>query len=191
MRRVWIGLGIVAMVVLFFFLTSGSFLVVNHPERADAIVVLAGETDRRPSHALELLGQAYAPRVFIDVPATNVIFGHNLLQIAQDYVRSLPQAQSVELCPIVGLSTKAETDDVDRCLQPIHARNVLLVTSDYHTRRALSIFSHELPQYHFSVAAAIDRQQFETAWWKRRQWAKMNFDEWLRLVWWEAVDRWR
>ena len=24
-----------------------------------------------------------------------------------------------------------------------------------------------------------------------RQWAKINFDEWLRLVWWQAVDRWR
>jgi len=33
--------------------------------------------------------------------------------------------------------------------------------------------------------------QFGGKWWKHRQWAKVNFDEWLRLVWWQAVDRWR
>ena len=191
MRRVLILLGVILLVILLFFVTSGSFLVVNQPERADLMVVLAGETERRPERALELFTQGYAPKILIDVPASNVIFGHNLLQLAQEYVRSLPQAQSVELCPIVGLSTKAETADVARCLQQMHTRNVLLVTSDYHTRRALSIFNHELPQYRFAVAAATDRQQFETAWWRRRQWAKMNFDEWLRLMWWEAVDRWR
>ncbi len=63
-----------------------------------------------------------------------------------------------------------------------------MVTSDYHTRRALSIFRHELPQYQFSVAAAHDPQQFGISWWKHRQWAKLNFDEWIRAVWWYGVD---
>jgi hypothetical protein len=182
---------VIVVAALLFFATSGSFLVVDRPDHSDAIVVLAGETDRRPARALELLSQGYALRVLIDIPASDRIFGHNLLQLAQEYVNSLAQAKSVDLCSIVGLSTKAETQDVAQCLETIHAHKVLLVTSDYHTRRALSIFSRELPQYQFSVAAAIDPQQFGASWWKRRQWAKMNFDEWTRLVWWEAVDRWR
>jgi len=48
-----------------------------------------------------------------------------------------------------------------------------------------------LPNHEFSVAAASDPAQFGGQWWKHRQWAKVNFDEWLRLVWWQAVDRWR
>ena len=68
---------------------------------------------------------------------------------------------------------------------------MLVVTSDYHTRRALSTFRHEVPDMQISVAAATDQQQFGGSWWRHRQWAKLNFDEWLRLVWWEAVDRWR
>jgi uncharacterized SAM-binding protein YcdF (DUF218 family) len=67
----------------------------------------------------------------------------------------------------------------------------LLVTSDYHTRRALGIFKHELRRHDISVAAASDPSQFGNAWWKHRQWAKTNFDEWLKLVWWKVVDRWR
>jgi uncharacterized SAM-binding protein YcdF (DUF218 family) len=66
-----------------------------------------------------------------------------------------------------------------------------VVTSDYHTRRSLSTFRHELPECQISVAGAGDPQQFGLAWWRHRQWAKLNFDEWVRLMWWEAVDRWR
>ncbi|MGA9509163.1 MAG: hypothetical protein WBV55_11130, partial [Candidatus Sulfotelmatobacter sp.] len=37
----------------------GSFLVVDAPRRSDTILVLAGETDRRPQRALELLSEGY------------------------------------------------------------------------------------------------------------------------------------
>jgi uncharacterized SAM-binding protein YcdF (DUF218 family) len=176
---------------IIFIATSGRFLVVDTPQRADVIVVLAGETDHRPARALELLAQGLSPKVLIDVPVAGKIFGHDISQLAQDYVQALPERQAVSLCPIVGLSTKTETRDVAKCLEPIHPHKVLLVTSDYHTRRALSTFRHEVRQYEFSAAAATDRQQFDPSWWRRRQWAKQNFDEWVRLVWWEMVDRWR
>jgi len=26
---------------------------------------------------------------------------------------------------------------------------------------------------------------------RRREWAKVTFNEWLKVVWWNAVDRWR
>ena len=68
---------------------------------------------------------------------------------------------------------------------------ILIVTSDFHTRRSLSIFRHEMPGKSFSVAAARDETQFGARWWTHRQWAKTCLDEWLRLFWWNAVDRWR
>ncbi len=45
---------------------AARFLVVDRPEKSDAIVVLAGETNVRPARALELLRQAVAPRVLFD-----------------------------------------------------------------------------------------------------------------------------
>jgi len=178
-------------VALFLFSTSGKFLIINRPQHADAIVVLAGETDRRPALGLQLLQRGYAPRMVLDVPATGKIYQWNMLQLAQQYVHELPQAQSVIICPIYGLSTKAEAQDVSQCLKNLGVHSVLVVTSDYHTRRALSTFRRELPGMQISVAAATDPQQFGGSWWQHRQWAKLNFDEWLRLVWWQAVDRWR
>jgi len=191
MKKLRTVLIVLIALALFLFSTSGHFLIVNRPQHADAIVVLAGETDRRPALGLQLLQQGYAPRMVLDVPANAKIYDETMLQISQQYVRELPQAQSVIICPIYGLSTKAESQDVSQCLRTLGIHSILVVTSDYHTRRALSTFRHELPGIQISVAAATDPQQFGGAWWQHRQWAKLNFDEWLRLVWWHVVDRWR
>jgi uncharacterized SAM-binding protein YcdF (DUF218 family) len=191
MKKLRTVLIVLIALALFLFSTSGHFLIINRPQHADTIVVLAGETDRRPALGLQLLQQGYAPRMVLDVPANAKIYDETMLQISQQYVRELPQAQSVIICPIYGLSTKAESQDVSQCLKTLGVHGILVVTSDYHTRRALSTFRHELPGMQISIAAATDPQQFGGAWWKHRQWAKLNFDEWLRLVWWQVVDRWR
>jgi hypothetical protein len=170
---------------------AGRMLVVDAPEPADMILVLAGETDRRPARGLQLLDQGYGRSVMIDVPATAMIYNFSQVDLAQKYVQGLPQAPAVRICPIVGLSTRDEAHDVEKCLAGMEGRRILIVTSEYHTRRALSIFRHEIRGKYFSMAAARDEREFGTAWWKRRQWAKTLLAEWERLLWWSAVDRWR
>jgi len=191
MRKLWAVLAAGFLLVALLLNTSGAFLVVNSPQHADVIVVLAGETDRRPARALELLRTGYAPRVLLDVPAAAKIYDRQTIDVAQNYVDSLPDHEKIAVCPIVGLSTKAEAQEVVRCLGRTTGERILLVTSDYHTRRALSIFQRELKESEISVAAASDPAQFGGSWWKHRQWAKVNFDEWTKFVWWQMVDRWR
>jgi vancomycin permeability regulator SanA len=170
---------------------AARFLLVDEPAKSDVIVVLAGETNARPARALELLRQGVAPRLFLDVQTREVIYDQPLTDIARKYVSGLAEENRVSVCPIAGFSTNAEASDVSRCLQPLGAHRVLIVTSDYHTRRALLIFRHRLPQYQFSVAAARAPESFGEAWWTNREAAKATFDEWLKMLWWEAVDRWR
>jgi hypothetical protein len=169
---------------------AGKMLVQDNPQRSDVIVVLAGETDVRPTLALHLLDQNYGRRLLLDVPAASQIYNITQLQIAQQYIGSLPENHAIDICPIEGLSTKAESRDVAKCLAHEPGARVLIVTSDFHTRRALSIFRHEIRGKSFSVAAAHDSVQFGTSWWRRREWSKTCVDEWVRLVWWNAVDRW-
>ncbi len=170
---------------------ASRFLVVNEPQPSDAIVVLAGETNARPARGLELLRQGMAPHLFMDAETRDLIYDQRLVDIAQRYGNSLPEANRISVCPIAGFSTYGETDDVSRCLQSLGAHRVLVVTSEFHTRRARLIFRHRLPQYQFSVAAAQDAQGLGNAWWTNREWAKTTFEEWSKLLWWEAVDRWR
>ena len=188
-RGPWLILLLVG--VILFALEAGQILVVNAPQKSDLIVVLAGETDRRPALALDLLRQGYAARILLDAPASARVYDSTLTQIAADYVRKLPFASEIAICPIAGLSTRDESHDVATCLRGEHgATRILLVTSDYHTRRALSIFRHEVHGASFSIAAAHDDSQFGIRWWTHRQWAKICLDEWLRLIWWNAVERW-
>jgi hypothetical protein len=170
---------------------AGRMLVVDDPQPSDVIVVLAGETDRRPMRALQLFDQGYGRRVLIDVPAGARVYDTTQLQVAERYIRSLPQGAAVRICPIEGLSTREEADDVKKCLAGEEGRRILIVTSEFHTRRSLSIFRHELPGKSFSLAAVRDETQFGVRWWTHRQWAKTFLDEWLRLVWWSGVERWR
>jgi hypothetical protein len=170
---------------------AARFLVVDGPEESDAIVVLAGETNARPARALELLRQGMARHVLLDAETRNRIYDMRLIDIAQNYASRLPEASRVSVCPIFGSSTFAEADDVSRCLQPLGVHRVLIVTSDFHTRRALMIMRRRLPQYQFSAAGASDPAEFGAAWWTRREWAKVTFDEWAKTIWWQMVDRWR
>jgi len=186
----WVTGVVLAVLLVVLATQAGRFLVVDAPLPSDVIVVLAGENDRRPRRALELLQQGFGKRVLIDVPADSTIYTFTQLDLAQKYVQSLPQAAVVSVCPIVGLSTKAETEDVEKCLTRMNAGTVLIVTSEFHTRRALDIFRQELRARTFSVAAAYDSAQFGTHWWTHRQWAKTVVDEWLRLLWWSVIERW-
>lgn len=170
---------------------AARFLIVDNAQKSDAIVVLAGETSIRPARALELLRQGMAPRMFLDAEAGEQIYDQQLTGIAQRYVNGLPEASRISVCAIVARSTVGESGDVGRCLQSLGAHRALIVTSEFHTRRALAIFSQRLPQYQWSVAAAHDPAKFGFAWWTNREWAKIVFDEWSKLIWWEAVDRWR
>lgn len=176
---------------LVFATQAARLLVVDAPEKSDAIVVLAGETKVRPARALELLRQGMAAQVFLDVETRDRIYDQQLTEIAQKYVSSLPEANHVAVCPIEGFSTLAESDDAAKCLQSVNAHRVLIVTSEFHTRRSLLILRHRLPHYQFSVAAARNPVQFGDAWWTNREWAKTTFDEWVKMLWFVAVDRWR
>lgn len=189
-RTLYVSFVLLAILIAFF-LGAGRILVVDAPQHGDVILVLAGETDHRPTRGLELLSQGYAPRMVIDVPAASHLYNISEVDVARNFVKTLPQAALIDICPIGGLSTRAETHDVDRCLTGTPSSHILIVTSDFHTRRALSIFQHELPNRSFSIAAAHDDAQFGVRWWTHRQWAKVFFEEWLRFVWWNAVDRWK
>jgi hypothetical protein len=191
-KYLWtVPLGLLVLLLLIIGVKAGKFLVIDEPRPSDVILVLAGETDRRPQRALELLAQGYGRHIVLNVPTNARLYEFSQIELAQKYIHDLPQAIAVRICPIDGLSTQDESQDVGKCLLREGAKSVLIVTSDFHTRRALEVFRREIPGLQFSVAAARNDEQFGVRWWKHRQWAKTFVDEWVRLVWWNAVDRWR
>lgn len=195
MKRFFVIVLILILIAVVFFVAAGNYLVVNNMRKSDAIVVLAGdEADDRYYRGLQLLRQGYGRNMLLDA-TTAITYGHSYTELAADLVaRTAGQdASRVIVCPIEGDSTKEESTQVGACLatlQPV-PHSVLIVTDNYHTRRALSIFENRLPQYHWSAAAADNPYLFGTPWWKHREWAKTYLTEWQKLIWWELFDRWR
>ena len=74
MRKIRKAVILAGLLFLIFLPTSGGFLVVNNPQKADVLVVLAGETDHRPARGLELLREGYSRRMILDVPAHATIY---------------------------------------------------------------------------------------------------------------------
>lgn len=185
------GIAIAGIVSIIALANPAKWLVVDAPEKSDVIVVLAGETDLRPALGLDLLRRGYGRLLVLDVPADAKIYQWTQLDLAQKYVQNLSEANSIKFCPIHGLSTEAEADEVAQCVAGIENQEILIVTSDFHTRRALSIFRARVPKHKYSIAATHNPAEFGQEWWRHREWAKTNLYEWLRLLWWELVDRWR
>lgn len=190
LKRVLV-VGIVLIAGLILLRHAGSVLVQNAPRHADVLLVLGGEdNDSRYWHAVSLLKEGYGKTIILDALATRMKYGQSDVELATNFVTRTAPEQAV-VCKIMKNSTFAEARYVVPCLESLHAHSVLLVTSDYHTRRAFSIFRKSLPTYQWSVAAAPDLEHFGTNWWTNREWAKTAFQEWERLIWWHVVDRWR
>jgi uncharacterized SAM-binding protein YcdF (DUF218 family) len=198
-KSVWLKLLILAVVILgtgaYIMLHLGGFLVVDRPEKSDIIVVLAGDhNDTRYWHGLDMLRAGYGRHMMIDVSAGK-IYGRAFTQYAADFVaQSAGNMKSqISLCTIQNDSTAQESADVARCLTQMYpeSRSVLIVTSDFHTRRALLIFRSRIAKYHWSVAAAKDPSTFGSPWWHHREWAKVYFLEGQKLVWWFLFESWR
>ncbi len=187
------SLVVVALLITFVF-HFGSFLVVENVRPADAILVLAGDVnDRRYHRGIELLRAAFGQQLFLDASEDVTLYGHTYADWARQFVTedSDEVKGRVQVCPIREDSTATETKYAAKCLSHLPAGSrILLVTSDYHTRRALSVFSKRLPSYEWTVAAANDGTQFGIRWWQHREWAKNAVKEWQKLLWWELIERW-
>jgi uncharacterized SAM-binding protein YcdF (DUF218 family) len=190
-RVVVLALLAVLLVSILAFRYAGSYLVVNAPEHADLIVVLGGpDNDVRYWNGVRLMREGWSPKLMLDVVANSRTFGNRDLDLAQDFIHKTTPGRSA-VCPIIQNSTYGEAWHLADCLRGTGVKSVLVVTSEYHTRRALEILQKRLPDYQISIYAAPDRYYFDQRWWQNRQWAKTTLAEWQRYLWWRLVDRWR
>ena len=114
--------------------------------KADALLVLGGEPSARPSVAASLYHKGVAPLIFVTGIGDA---GRN---------RQLLLSSGVPECAII-VEDKASTTDANaRFVKPLlekhHVRSALLVTSPFHTRRALGTFRKEVPGVSFGVVEA-------------------------------------
>lgn len=186
---------LLAAVVLAFCLGGWGdrLLIVNEPvvPHADGAIVLQGSIaaeNARVAGSIDLLQQRKVDRVLISLPKEGY-WGQSISSIARAYLErnyGKDVAARIDFCETGADadSTLQEARAVWPCLQEYHLQSVIIVTSNYHTRRAGIIWrsatKHD-PNIHISIDGVND-PEFQQPWWRHRQSAKIWLMETTKLV---------
>ena len=162
----------------------GGFLVqVDELEQADVIVTLAGDySGSRVEKTMELLEDGWAPLALLN--GATGLFDARECTLALDFARGRgADPAQVEAFCFDADSTLEESRIVDAELVNRGVHSAIVVTSNFHTRRARMIFhsatSGEV-EYRFAAAPADGFQP--DAWWRSRTGKKTLVVEYLKLV---------
>ncbi|MGH9805493.1 MAG: YdcF family protein [Candidatus Acidiferrales bacterium] len=194
--RLWIWAGLLLLVVAAVMLLrfGGRLLVASDPlpPHAQAAVALAGSaaaSEARRAEAMRLLLEGRVDHVLLDVGQVS-LWGEWVPELARRHVANAygeQLASRVVICEMKVDSTAEELLAVRRCLREQGWSAVILVTSNYHTRRvrllARRTLAAENPPTVFVVHGIPDGDFEPEGWWRRRRLAKTWLEETTKLLW--------
>ncbi len=186
-RAVWIAVAVVALATWLArdrILTGlGSYLVdASPPEKADIAVVLAGDPfGHRILTAADLVQKGYVPVVLVSGPSGEYDFHESDLAIPFAVKRGYPPSYFVHF-EHEARSTAGEAAVIVPELRRRNAHKVLLVTSNFHTRRAGVLFRRAAPDLTIITIAAPDQFYRPDDWWRGREGQKTFLTEWEKTV---------
>lgn len=174
----------------------GNYLIATDPlAQADAIEVLAGGEISRCKTAAELFRQGWAPRILItkDIYLENkdelirygipVLESHDRCLAVLAYYK-VPR-NAVEVLDGNNESTADEAQKLLEYLKSRGMRRLLVVTSNFHTRRAVILFRRVFQDAGIDVlvqATPPDIHFDPKEWWTRRRDAKTLLWEYQKLA---------
>jgi len=159
---------------------AGEFWVVDEPpETSDVIVVLSGDNydAERATRAASLFKSGMAPRVVATGRAlrsyatTTDLMKRDLIEHGVPENAIVPFTHKAD-------DTRDEAAAVSEFVASHGWKKVLLVTSNYHTRRSQYIYEHTLPSNdQLLTVAAPDSDYDPNYWWRTRTGVKLFFHE--------------
>lgn len=152
------------------------------PHKADIALVLAGDhLGQRILTGAELTRAGYVPRVLVSGPSGMFGFHESDLAIAYAVKHGWPESLFVP-APNETRSTRDESATLVPLMRRMGVRSFVLVTSDYHTRRAGNLFRAAAPDLAMYVVAAPDAEFQLNRWWQTREGRKTVLTEWLKTI---------
>jgi uncharacterized SAM-binding protein YcdF (DUF218 family) len=161
-----------------------SWIVEDATGKADALIVLSDDNfyADRATRAAELLREGKAPLIVASGrrlrPNAGIaeLMEHDLIE------RGVPRDKIVRLAHDAD-NTREEAEALVKLAQERKWRSVIVVTSNYHTRRARYIFHRVFPQgIEVHVASARDGDFDPVHWWEKRKSMKELTREFAGMV---------
>jgi uncharacterized SAM-binding protein YcdF (DUF218 family) len=169
---------------------AGESLVVEDPlEKSDAIIILSDDNfyADRATRAAEVFRQKLAPVVVASGIRLRPNAGIAELMTHDLVERGVPR-ESILPFPQDADNTREEAESLQKLVQQKNWKNVIVVTSNYHTRRAKyisgKVFAKDVT---IRMAGARDADYDPEHWWEHRKSVKRFFREIVGFVvaWWE------
>lgn len=196
-RRRWLWLLAILLVFAFCFLQWAVHILVapnQLPVHADVAIVLQGSITgekARLDGALQLARRGTVDRVLVSVPQQSY-WGQAIPPVALQFIErnyGAELAARVDFC-VVGPdvdSTEQEAEALIPCIQEHAWRSVIVVTSNYHTRRAGYLWRRQMrksdPTTSLGIDGVPDPDFRPQGWWRDRRSAKTWFLEFTKLIW--------
>ncbi len=159
---------------------AGEFWVVDEPpETSDVIVVLSGDNydAERATRAASLYKSGMAPKVLATGRALRSYATTTDLMKRDLVEHGVPEAAIVTFTHRAD-DTRDEAIAVSQFIEQHGWKKIILVTSNYHTRRAQYIYQHTLPASdQVTMVAAPDSDYDANYWWRTRPGVKLFFHE--------------
>jgi uncharacterized SAM-binding protein YcdF (DUF218 family) len=178
-----------ALVVIGVFLRAqilgalGAYLVqAGPPQKADAALVLAGDSwGYRILTAAQLARDGFVPKVLVSGPDGNYGLHECDLAIPFAVKHGYPESYFVHV-EHSARSTVAEAKAVLPVIRQMGLKRIIVVTSNFHTRRAGRIFRRLAPDLTIMVVAAPDKNFTADGWWHDREGQKTFLVEWEKTL---------
>lgn len=153
------------------------------PVKAEAILVLGGDyTCGRILKAAELVREGYASRIIVSGGQPQYELQEADLAV-QCAVRHGFAREIFVPVYLNAFSTRDEAERLKPVLERLGVRRLLVVTSDFHTRRAGMVVRRVFgPGVEVTMVGAPDPSWSSGAWWKNREGQKTEFYEWTKTV---------
>ncbi len=192
--RIWWLLAAAIVIAVCLLVWGGDLLISSDPapQHVEAAIVLQGSIVAekvRIAGAINLLQRGIADRALLSVPQESY-WGQSIPPAARSYLERTygnDLAARVDFCETNAdvNSTVQEAQALGPCIQEHHWHSVVIVTSDYHTRRAGMLWrrmTRSDPNIHLWVEGVAD-PEFQQPWWRHRQSAKIWVEEGVKLAW--------
>ena len=160
---------------------GNSFIENDGPQKADAVVMMGGdEHGTRIIKAAQLVEAGYAPFAIISGPP---VLGEHESDITIHYAETKGYPARL-FHPLTNEcnSTRSETAFIGRHLKSQGIRKIILVTSNFHTRRAAELMRSQNPWLWVVVVPAPDKYFTADGWWKTRGGQKTFLYEALKRI---------
>jgi len=169
---------------------AGEFWVLNDAATQSDVLIVLGDDNfgaDRAAHAAELYRMGLAPIIVASGRALRPYAGISEMMERDLEAHGVPAASIVKFSHR-GENTREEAEALAGLISGRGWKRVLIVTSNYHARRARFIFERVLPtNVNVHVIGAYDSEFDPSRWWETRQGRKLLLGEvaGYAVAWWE------